>query len=187
MFPVKAYIEPTLAPSQRRRAESLAEALRREHEELELPEKLRPLVADEILSAPAIHLDDQSPIVATLDAEGSSFVHDRARVRASAGDYLITAKSPPEGYEAYCEHQLGLGKIDWLTASAPGDPRRLASHAMQDRSLRRELVRALRQERVLYVHPYMGHDEIWELALLLRETAHRPVKVLAPLRVLPGG
>jgi Pre ATP-grasp domain len=180
MIPIVPYLEPEVTPSQRRRADTLARALREEHPSLAIPSLYHSLVPAVIEEAPSLHIDDQSALASPARPEGSSFVQDRARARAFAGDYLVTSLSPDPSYERYCEDWLGLGQVTWLVASAEGDPRRVASHAMRDRAVRQELLRAVRQEKLLYVHPYMGHDDVWELALALHRTARRPVKVIAP-------
>ncbi len=180
MIPIVPYLEPEVAPSQRRRAEMLARALRDEHPSLEIASAYCPLVPTVLEEAPSLHIDDQSALTSPQPRDSSSYLQDRARARAVAGDYVVTSLSPDLSYERYCEERLGLGPATWLVAQAEGDPRRVASHAMRDRAVRQELIRAVRQEKLLYVHPYMGHDDVWELALGLHRTARRPVKVVAP-------
>lgn len=180
MIPIVPYLEPEVTPSQRRRAEALARTLLEEHPTLALPPVYRPFVPATLEEAPSLHIDDQSALASPLRQDTSSYLQDRARVRAHGGDYIVTSLVPDPMFESYCREWLGLGEVFWLVATAEGDPRRVASHAMRDRAVRQELVRAFRQEKLLYVHPYMGHDDVWELALALHRTARRPVKVLAP-------
>lgn len=179
MFPIVPYATPELSFSRRRRAETLAEALRGEKPELEAPERYRSLTPRAPVAAPAVHLDDQSGITSPKGTEATHF-QDRARLRAEEGDYVVTALPAEEAYEAYCRERLGLGAVEWLTAEAEGNPRRLANHAMRDREVRRVLVRAMRREGLLYLHPYLGSKDVWELALALARGSRRPLQVLAP-------
>ena len=179
MFPVVPYLTPSLSPSGRRRAETLADALRSERPELVVPEIYRSLVPSELPLAPAVHLDDQSAITSPSRSQ-ATYRQGRARCRAEDGDYVVTTSPEDPAYEPYCETMLALGKVCWLTAKAEGNPRRLANHAMRDRDVRRELTRAIRREGLLYVHPYMGSTDVWELARALESATRRPVKVLAP-------
>ena len=179
MFPVVPYLTPELSASRRRRAETLAEALRLERPELEIPDIYRSLVPGELVAAPAVHLDDQAAVTSPASTEATDF-QDRARARAEGGDYVVTATPVDEAYEAYSRDTLGLGSVEWLTAHAEGNPRRLANHATRDREVRRALVRAVRKERLFYVHPYLGSTDVWELARKLERTSRRPLAVLAP-------
>jgi hypothetical protein len=147
---------------------------------LELSDRFRPLVPQELEDAPTLHLDDLSTIPLLARYYDISFIEDRARLRAGDDDFVAScAPSVPE-FEPYCRDQLGLGSVTWLHPRARGRSLRVAQACWTDARVRRRLVNAVRSDRLAYVHPHIGSFLVWAVAHLLAEAGGKPVKVIAP-------
>jgi hypothetical protein len=178
-LPIVPHFEPRATPDELAHVESLAAQLLREQPSLVVEEQFRPLVIERWEDAPALHLDDLSGMTRPSWAKEVHFIQDRARLRAGDGDFVAASHPLAPGYEEYCRDYLGLGSPHWLHPQAVGD-RQIAYSCWQDREVRRALVRALREERFLHVHPYLGGYAVWQLAALLHRRSRRSVKVVAP-------
>ncbi|TWU55882.1 hypothetical protein [Rubripirellula reticaptiva] len=178
LIPVVPHQCCSLSPSELDSAKLTAERLRREKPELGVDPLFRNLVPHEIVDAPALHIDD----LTSIQNPDSSIIlfQERARLRAMDGDVLATSLTPVEGYESYCRDSLGMGCVVWVTPKPLNDPLELAGACWEDRRVRRELVRRVRQDGLRYIHPHMGSKAAWELALLLSQASHRSVEVIGP-------
>ena len=128
---------------------------------------------------PALHLDDFSGIPNLAGISGVHEYQHRARLRAAGGDLVGATTPEPEGYEEYCRRRLGLGGIDYVLADQVGEALGLAADLGRGRALSR-LVERARARGGLVVHPFMGSEEVWQLALEIHRRAAVPVHVLAP-------
>ena len=146
----------------------LARALRRERPKLAIESGFQDLVPDHIDAAPTLHLDDLSAIPHLDCGLDARFYQERARLRAGAGDLVVTSKHVPESYEDYCRDQLGLGSVDWLHPIPMINPLSIAEACWEDEEIQRRLIRKMRSGELCYVHPHMGTFSVWELAALLR-------------------
>ncbi len=178
-LPIIARFAPPVTETQVAQVEALAVELS-QTQELDLDETLRPLAGTEWPDAPELHIDDQSDISSLALPYDTSYIQDRARIRASTGDVVACNRAPTPGYEDYCRDHLKLGSVEWLSPEAQGHPRNLASHTWTSRSVRRELIHAARAKGLRTIHPLMGSQQTWLLALLLHRASRRPIQVLAP-------
>lgn len=159
-------------------AEKVAAKVIAMHPELRIESLFAHLVPKSITDAPTLHVDDLTGI--QIASESSVFLQERARLRAMDGDLLATTLPPIDGYESYCGNVLGLGSVEWLTPDCQGKPLHLAEACYTDRGIRREVVRHVRQLGLRYIHPHIGSTAPWELALLMQQTSHLPIEVVAP-------
>lgn len=162
------------------RVDRFAQAIRKERPGLAVTSGLTELVPGAWVRAPTLHLDDQSDITSRGVVSDTSFIQDRARIRAQAGDLVACNLPPVDGYEAYCRDFLGLGEVEWVAPESERHRRHLAGHCWTSRPVRRRLVRAVKAEGIEWIHPLMGSAAVWQLALLLRRAARSPLYVLAP-------
>lgn len=174
------YSSIDLSPAELRRLDRLAEAIRRDHPELAIAPPLSELVAPAWSPAPTLHLDDQSAITTRAFPYDTSFIQDRARIRAEAGDIVACNLPPVEGYEEYCRLSLGLSEVEWIAPETHRHRRQLAGHCWTSRPVRRRLVRAVKSDGLRWIHPLMGSAAVWQLALLLRRATRSHLSVLAP-------
>lgn len=168
-----------------RRAEELAERLQKEVGQLNPSSAIRELVAVHLTDEPALQLDDLSGIPLLGGGTDVRYLEQRARLRAREGDLLASCYPFDPVFADYAEHQLGLGHVEWLVPTA-SPPTGLASACWTDREVRRTLVRALREDRLRYLHPHMGIGAVWILGQLLKRTSRRPLSVIAPPPFLTG-
>ncbi len=178
-LPIVPHQRWTLNDAESAFCQSIATRLLHDHSELEIDPLFKELVADELTDAPSLHVDDLTEIRCVQNFE-RAFLQERARLRAVEGDMLATSMPPIPGYEDYCCQTLGMGSVQWIRPRTRLDPLRLAEACWEDRDVRRDLVHAIRSTDLHYVHPHMGSRAAWELALLLSQASHRPVKVIAP-------
>lgn len=177
--PIVQHAIPNPSTVMTRKVENLAADLLLENEQLQLDKDLAPYVCDIDLNGPALHIDDLTEI-SLIDNNGDvSFYQDRSRLRAGAKDTIVTCSETVVGYDEYCSDYLGLGEPTWLRPTNPHSRLHVAQAAWQDREVRRELVRRIRQGQLEYIHPHMGTTGVWELAKLLHDSSHRAVPVLA--------
>ena len=151
--------------------------------ELDLEQRLAryaPLRWDGSLAgAPALHLDDFSGIPNLAGISGVDEYQHRARLRAAEGDLVGATTPEPEGYEEYCRRRLGLGGIEYVVADDVGEAPSPAAALGRGGALSR-LVERARAAGGLVVHPFMGSEAVWQLALEIHRRAAVPVHVLAP-------
>ncbi|MFK7818704.1 MAG: hypothetical protein AB8G99_08290 [Planctomycetaceae bacterium] len=178
-IPIVSHQLPQPSSVMQRKVENLAADLLIENLELQLDESLRAYLPTGNTDGPALHIDDLTEI-SMIDHEGDpTFYQDRGRLRAGSEDTIVTCSRPVPGYEEYCTEQLGLGDPQWLRPADPHNSLHVAEAAWQDREVRRELTRRIRDGRLSYIHPHMGSKAVWQLAKLLHDASHRPIPVLA--------
>ena len=114
-----------------------------------------------------------------VDVSGVEEYQHRARLRCDDGDVFVTVTPPARGYERYCHEQLGLGAPTHLRAAATGNPLTVAAGCRHPDILSR-LVDTARRAGGLDIHPYMGIEDVWDLAAAIAAAADEPVSVLAP-------
>jgi hypothetical protein len=179
-IPVVEHHRAGPTPAQVAKAERLARKLEVEQPALEVPERFRALVPTSLEDAPTLHLDDLSAIPLLDRNYDISFVEDRARLRAGDGDFVASCAEPVAEFEPYCREHLGLGSVTWLRPRARGRKLRVADACWSDSEVRRRLLKAIRSDRLLYVHPHIGSFLVWAVALLFAEASGGPLKVIAP-------
>ncbi len=167
-----------LSSSELEFAQQAASRLAKAKPELGIDPIFQALVAKTFDNRPCLHVDDLTEIQ-RAGGEAAVF-QERARLRAGNGDVLATSLPLIDGYESYCQDHLGLGSVQWIQAPCRSHPLRLAEACWEDRSVRRELVRHIRAGDMRYIHPHMGSQASWELALLLSQASRRTLEVIAP-------
>lgn len=179
-LPIIAHVDAPLTSADRQLAQQVADNLRQKYQQL----RPDPIFTSQRISGPvqgrAFHCDDHTAIQHPGGTKGLEAYQERARLRALDGDLMATARDSGEAYRSYCQEQLGLGCVEWLVPEPRTDLLCLAEACWEDRSVRRKLVHAIRQEDLTHIHPHQGTNAIWRLALLLSQAAHRPVRVLGP-------
>ena len=128
---------------------------------------------------PTLHLDDVSGIPFLVGVSGVEEYQHRARLRCSDGDLFVTVTAPAPGYERYCRERLGLGAPTHLLTAPTANPLAVAAGARHGDILAR-LVGTARGADGLEIHPYMGIEDVWDLAAGIAAAADAPVTVLAP-------
>ncbi|QDT02113.1 hypothetical protein K227x_04840 [Rubripirellula lacrimiformis] len=181
-FPIVDHACCQMSSDEREFADRVAVDVLERHPELKLSSLLSEFRATELVPAPSLHLDDLSEI-RRVENSDQSFFQERARVRAGDGDFLATSWHADETYEQYCRGSLHLGKVDRIHPRQNEDLEHsdgvhLAEALWKDRRTRRDLIRAIRQDGLRYLHPHMGSHAVWHLALLLHQASHRPLKVI---------
>ena len=129
--------------------------------------------------SPTLHLDDVSGIPFLVGVSGVEEYQHRARLRCRDGDLFVTVTAPARGYERYCRGHLGLGTPTHLLAAPTANPLAVAAGARRGDVLAR-LVDTARGAGGLEIHPYMGIEDVWDLATDIAVAADEPVTVLAP-------
>ena len=128
---------------------------------------------------PTLHLDDVSGIPFLVNVSGVEEYQHRARLRCSDGELFVTVTAPARGYERYCRGPLGLGTPIHLLTEPTANPLAVAAGACRGDIFSR-LVDAARGAGGLEIHPYMGIEDVWDLAAAIAMAADEPVTVLAP-------
>lgn len=182
-IPIISRFDIGISQRQRKRVNSMAEVIRREHPQLGKPNDIfrHHVVTAAITNEPSLHLDDFSeiPVIGGIDSSG--FLQQRARLRAAEGDWIVQSCEIPAGFSDYFEYKLGMGRVRWLFPSTvPHSTRQIAAHCWLDRSLRQHLVRAIRHHGMSYIHPQQSTLYVWELAALLHRASRRPIFVIGP-------
>lgn len=197
-IPVVSRFQPTISRLQLQRIEGLARLVLREFPNLRTDQDTfhQFLVDDAMGDEPVFHLDDFSEIPVIGTDDNSLVLQQRARLRAFDGDYVATSKPIEAGFVDYCERQLGLGKVNWLFAGKAHDVnspepgkiqqsvnngRLLAIECWKIREVRNDLIRAIRQNGLRYIHPHVSTLHVWELARLLQSATRRPLSVIGPV------
>ena len=151
--------------------------------ELDLPSKLLPYDAcrwrPDDTPHPTLQLDDVSAIPFLVDVAGVEEYQHRGRLRAGDGDVYVTVTPAATGYEAYCQETLHMGAPLHLVADPVGPPIAVA-RACGAGETRKQLVEIARDARGMMIHPYMGIEDVWELAARLAVDSRSPVHVLGP-------
>lgn len=151
--------------------------------ELDIAARLRPYESyrwrPDDTPHPTLQLDDVSGIPFLVDIAGVEEYQHRGRLRAGDHDIYVTVTPAADGYEAYCQGRLRMGAPTHLVADPLGPPIDVA-RACTAGSTREHLVAIARDARGMMIHPYMGIEDVWELAAMLSVDSHAPVHVLAP-------
>ena len=128
---------------------------------------------------PTLQLDDVSGIPFLVDVAGVEEYQHRGRLRAQDHDVYVTVTPEAAGYEPYCRGTLHMGAPEHLVADPIGPPIAVA-RACTAGSTHTRLVDAARDAGGMTVHPYMGIEDVWELAAMLSVDSHTPVRVISP-------
>ncbi len=128
---------------------------------------------------PTLQLDDISAIPFLADIAGVEEYQHRGRLRAGDHDLYVTVTPAVGGYEAYCHDTLQLGTPEHLVAEPVGPPIAVARACTKGRT-RARLVERASAAGGMTIHPYMGIEEVWELAAALGVDSGCPIRVLAP-------
>lgn len=128
---------------------------------------------------PTLQLDDVSAIPFLVDVAGVEEYQHRGRLRAGSDDVYVTVTPAAEAYESYCQGRLRMGRPLHLVADPVGPPIAVA-RACAAGATRTRLVEVARHAQGMLVHPYMGIEDVWDLAAMVAIDSHRPVHVLAP-------
>ena len=180
-IPVVRHHSPCCSSRDQQRAESLAAKLRAGSRRLQGDDRFSALRTRALDEVPTLHVDDFSGIGMTPEQEDISIFEDRARMRADDGDMIICHGPPVAGYEEYCRGALGLGEVRWLAVNR-ADRRAggLMTSAWIDRSVRHQLLAAIRKDDLRSIHPFHSTFNVWAVASLLQRAAGRPLEVLGP-------
>jgi len=128
---------------------------------------------------PTLLLDDVSAIPFLVDIAGVEEYQHRGRLRAGDEDVYVTVTPAAGGYETYCRDTLHMGAPEHLVADPVGPPIAVARACTEGRTHRR-LAEIARDAGGMMIHPYMGIEDVWELAAMLSVDGRAPVHVLSP-------
>lgn len=129
---------------------------------------------------PTLHLEDVSGIPFVDGVSGVEQYQHRARVRAHEGDLFASTTPSAPGYEDYSREMLGMGQVRAILAEPVLNfPTRVARACMSGSAFD-ALCETARDAGGLIVHPYMGVEDVWELASRIEARADAPCYVLAP-------
>ncbi|MDX1501773.1 MAG: hypothetical protein R3325_05375 [Thermoanaerobaculia bacterium] len=128
---------------------------------------------------PTLQIDDFSALPFLDGVSGVEHYQHRARLRAGDDDLFAAVVPPVDGYEAYCQDSLGLGRPECLVAEPTAGPLAVAA-AVQAGPTGERIAAAARRAGGLDVHPFLGSETIWTLAGWLARRAGVEVRVLAP-------
>lgn len=128
---------------------------------------------------PTLQLDDVSGIPFLVDVAGVEEYQHRGRLRAEDHDVYVTVTPEATGYESYCRNTLQMGAPEHLVADPIGPPISVARACTGGRTHTR-LVEVARDAGGMTVHPYMGIEDVWELATMISVDSRTPVRVIAP-------
>lgn len=140
------------------------------------------VVTDEVLKQrlPTLHLEDVSAIPFVDGVAGVEQYQHRARVRAHDGDLFASTTPPTSGYEDYCRETLRMGRVtEVLAEPVEGYPTQVAKACMRGRAFE-QLCEVATAHGGLVLHPYMGHESVWELAEKIEESVGVPIYVYGP-------
>ena len=128
---------------------------------------------------PTLQLDDVSGIPFLADIAGVEEYQHRGRLRAGDHDVYVTVTPEATGYEPYCRETLLLGAPEHVVADPIGPPIAVARACTAGHTHTR-LVEIAKEAGGLSVHPYMGIEDVWELAAMLSVDSRTQVRVIAP-------
>ncbi len=128
---------------------------------------------------PVLRLDDFSGIPFLVDLTGVEEYQHRARLRANADDLYAAVTPVAPGYEPYCRQKLNLAPVDFVHAT-PVETRLALARACSEGEAWDRIVQRTRAGGGLAIDPFMGIEEVWELADSLTRSTGAPVSVLAP-------
>jgi len=128
---------------------------------------------------PTLQLDDVSAIPFLAEIAGVEEYQHRGRLRAGDGDLYVTVTPAVSGYESYCHDTLVMGAPEHLVADPVG-PAIAVARACARGHCHAHLVETATAAGGLTIHPYMGIEDVWELAAMLSVDSRCPIRVLAP-------
>ena len=129
--------------------------------------------------APVLRLDDFSGIPFLVDITGVEEYQHRARLRANPDDLYAATTPATLGYESYCQEKLKLAPVDFVQAT-PVESRLALARACSEGEARTRILQRIEARGSLTIDPFMGIEEVWELARSLSRSMDAPVSVLAP-------
>lgn len=187
LTPVSPY---PLSEEERAHCQALAEALAEETPALRaIPSELESMVVHELPKRRPrqVLLDDFSVISHIEGVLGLEFYTSRAFVRAGEGDVVLGTFPPIAGYPAYMAERLGLGLATHVHVPPAADalPFAVCQAGLAHPAALEQVVQALGTDNQdIWLHPYMGHQRLWALAIQLQKRLPVPLKVVAPPPVL---
>lgn len=181
MLPVLPHVRMSLSSRDLRRIRRFAGSLLHTQPVLIADRPFAGLQATDSSEGNSLLVDDLSSTALAERHPENVVLQERAVLRATAGDVVVTCSPPQRDFETYCRDKLRLGEVEWQHVRTPRDPTRVSISAWTDRSVRHRLVHLLRSDRLHYLHPYAGDHQAWMLARLLQSASRRPVRVIGPL------
>jgi len=152
-------------------------------EEMDLEARLAPyaklLWKGPGLRAPVLRLDDFSGIPFLVDITGVEEYQHRARLRADPDDLYAAVTPTAPGYETYCRDKLDLAPVDFVQAK-PVETRLALARACGEGEAWKRILKRIEASARLTIDPFMGIEEVWELADSLAQSTGAPVSVAAP-------
>ena len=128
---------------------------------------------------PVLRLDDFSGIPFLVDITAVEEYQHRARLRANPEDLYAAVTPATFGYEPYCQRNLQLAPVELLEVS-PVDNQLALARACSEGEARDRVLRHVAASGSLTIDPFMGIEEVWELADSLSHESKVPVSVMAP-------
>lgn len=158
----------------------VADELVRVHPSLAIHSTLATISPRHIGDGGSLVLDDAQQIPLANMFYDTSFLQDRARLRAYDGDIVVSSTPIDKAFENYCREQLNLGSPEWLHCRPTQSKRGLAGTCWKDKEIRDRLVQQVKERKIQYLHPHMGNFPAWALGLLLSRAAGEKIQVIAP-------
>ena len=128
---------------------------------------------------PLLRLDDFSGIPFLVDITGVEEYQHRARLRADRDDLYAAVTPAAPGYEPYCQGKLNLAPVDFVRAT-PVETRLALARACSEGEAWSRILRRIEASGGLTIDPFMGIDEVWDLARSLTRSTGATVSVLGP-------
>jgi hypothetical protein len=151
--------------------------------DIDIPEQLRPFESHRWrpgdTPCPTLQLDDVSGIPFLVDVAGVEEYQHRGRLRSEDHDVYVTVTPEASGYEPYCRDTLHMGSPEHLVADPVG-PAIAVARACTAGKTHARLVEVAKAAGGMTVHPYMGIEDVWELAAILGVDSRTPVRVISP-------
>jgi hypothetical protein len=129
--------------------------------------------------SPVLRLDDFSAIPFLVDITGVEEYQHRARLRARADDLYVAVTPSAPGYEPYCRQQLKLEPVD-LVLATPVETRLALARACGEGEAWARIRERAEIHGALAIDPFMGIEQVWELAAALARSSGATVRVMAP-------
>ena len=182
--------ELSLAPEEEQRYQELAKKLAEENPLMgKDQEQYKTLLPSEIPTGPVWKLlfDDFSAIAHLQHVLGLDYYTARAFARASTDDIVLGTFGEVPGYIDYIEQYLGLGRPIYTEIKASKEhlpygicDGYLALEENQDKLIQQLIQTSKSEEQTLWIHPFLGHKSVWQMAQHIEKAIPNPVKVLAP-------
>jgi len=164
-------------------ARAVARAVAALSEALDLEARLAPFAelrwSGKGPQAPVLRLDDFSGIPFLVDITGVEEYQHRARLRADPDDLYAAVTPSAPGYESYCREKLDLAPVDFVQAK-PVETQLALARACGEGEARSRILQRIEASGSLSIDPFMGIEEVWELAESLARSTGAQVSVAAP-------